>query len=101
MAYGMNQLRKAGRALSNFDDKYADAAWNEDVPELFQVGHVVSLGMPGPTGHNVGDAAIKAANFASRYALPAGGVTLAGKGLYDLTGMFIQENEQTSGTLMP
>ena len=44
MAYGMNQLRKAGKALSNFDDKYADAArMYEDVPELFQVGQCSNL----------------------------------------------------------
>jgi hypothetical protein len=37
-------------------------------------------------------------NAGYRYGLPAAGVTLAGKGLYDLTaGM----NEQTSGTIMP
>jgi hypothetical protein len=43
-------------------------------------------------------AGILATNLGYRYGLPAAGVTLAGKGLYDLTaGM----NEQTSGTLMP
>jgi hypothetical protein len=31
------------------------------------------------------DSALLAANIGSRYLLPAGGVTLAGKGLYDLT----------------
>ena len=46
----------------------------------------------------VGYAAV-GANVASRYALPAGGVTLAGKGLYDLTQMMM--DQQTSGTLEP
>ncbi len=34
------------------------------------------------------DAGVFSANVASRYLLPAGGVTLAGKGLYDLTTQF-------------
>ena len=44
---------------------------------------------------------LPAANIAARYGLPLGGVTLAGKALMDLTGMFVGENEQTSSTLMP
>jgi hypothetical protein len=36
-------------------------------------------------------------NAAARYALPAGGVTLAGKGLYDLTQMMM--DQQSSGTI--
>ena len=47
------------------------------------------------------DVGVKAAAAGLRYGVPAAGVTLAGKGIIDLTGMFIQENEQTSGTLMP
>ena len=42
--------------------------------------------------------AVPAANIASRYALPVGGVTLAGAALHQLTGAF---DEQTSGTIMP
>ena len=34
------------------------------------------------------DAAVMTANVASRYALPAGGVTLAGKALIDLTAAY-------------
>ena len=34
------------------------------------------------------DAGLFATNVASRYMLPAGGITLAGKGLYDLTAAF-------------
>lgn len=39
-----------------------------------------------------------AANLASRYLLPAGGITLAGKGLYDLTTQFgaIADQQQPS-----
>ena len=44
---------------------------------------------------------LKAVGATTRYGIPAVGVAAAGKGLIDLTGMFIQQNEQTSGTLMP
>ena len=50
---------------------------------------------------NIGEAALivgpaMATNVGYRYGLPAAGVTLAGKALYDLT-----QNYQTSGTVMP
>ena len=44
------------------------------------------------------DAAVLGSNLVSRYALPVGAVTLAGKGLYDLTQML---NQQSSGTIAP
>ena len=47
------------------------------------------------------DAAIMGANIASRYALPAGGVTLAGKGLYDLTAAFGNEADYQEPGQMP
>mgnify|MGYP003679964026 CR=1 FL=1 len=88
MAYGMNQLRKAGQALRTFDDNYADSLWNEDAPELFQIGHILSLGNIGEQtsflNNKTATAALAGANFASRYALPAGGATLAGLGIANL-----------------
>ena len=111
MAYGMDQLRKAGRALQSFDTAYADK---------IEAGVMKNLeSMPGPRGVLEGfrgmtsavpldqiyvdqgasnaqeramsiamNTGVFAANAASRYALPAGGVTLAGKALYDLTTQF-------------
>ena len=111
MAYGMQQLRKAGKALSDFDTAYAARIEKGVLDNM--------ANMPGPRGvlegfrgmtsavplkdtmkwHGAEDTkeyiqaaalntGVAAANVASRYMLPAGGVTLAGKGLYDLTTMF-------------
>ncbi len=108
-----NFLRKAGDAVGQFlgdmDQNYANAAYRESIPDNLQRGHALAIREIGPSV-DMGDelhwkvlgglaqGGLTAANVASRYALPLGGVTLAGKGLYDLTaGM----NEQTSGTLMP
>ena len=44
---------------------------------------------------------VMGANIASRYALPAGGVTLAGKGLYDLTAAFGNEADYQEPGQMP
>ena len=111
MAYGMQQLRKAGKALGDFDAAYAGK---------IEEGVLANMAtMPGPRGVLEGfrgltsaapirdtmkwhgaetpqeyiqagalNAGVAAANIASRYALPAGGVTLAGKALYDLTTQF-------------
>ena len=111
MAYGREQLRKAGKALQSFDTAYAD---------MIEKGVLDNMkNMPGPRGvlegfrgmtsavpldkifvdqgaENAKERALSiamntgvfAANVGSRYLLPAGGVTLAGKGLYDLTAQF-------------
>ena len=123
MAYGMQQLRKAGEAMRGFDTAYADKI-EKGVQENMAK-------MPGPRGvlegfrgmtsavpldqiyvdqgaSNAKERAISiamntgvfAANVGSRYMLPAGGVTLAGKGLYDLTTMFGgQADQQEPGQL--
>jgi len=111
MAYGMQQLRKAGKALQDFDTAYADKI-EKGVQENM-------ANMPGPRGVLEGfrgmtsavpldqiyvdqgasnakekamsiamNTGVFAANVGSRYMLPAGGLTLAGKGLYDLTTQF-------------
>lgn len=113
-----DRLRKAGKAIREFDADYANK-----VAQLYagESGHpkgAAALGsMLGgspigeryPSGATTrgekllvgaADLGIDATNFAARYALPVGGVTLAGKALYDLAMQFGQ-GEQTSGTLMP
>ena len=132
MAYGMNQLRKAGTMLREFDDSYAqkiqDMYIPSDVAELREKHPVdvtiraglqavlggqpardMKLGLKPEFENNRAAQAVErslslgvpAISTAVRYGAPVAGVTLAGKGLIDLTGMFIQENEQTSGTIMP
>lgn len=114
MAYGINTvrdgLRKAGTAINDFDKAYAgkieenvrssmdntgglndtlqgfrgttsavplqDAFFAPDDPSLNSIQNVAA------------NAAVGTANVASRYLLPAGGVTLAGAALYDLTNQF-------------
>ena len=106
-----NVIRKAGNALNDFDKAYAgkferDAKGPMDLLGLY--GRAIPLserrvintseyearGGEGPRTRNeartgaAADAAVFTANLASRYLLPAGGLTLAGQGLYDLTTQF-------------
>ena len=121
MAYGREMLRKAGQGLLGLDERYANAVLAGMKPSIeghptmkqaMQQAGAEMAGMPlnspksifnreDPKYHPYQDAGVKAAAAGFRYGLPAAGVTLAGKGIIDLTGMFIQENEQTGGTLMP
>ncbi len=120
MAYGREMLRKAGQGMKDFnvgeflldqDAKYARAAGPGDDKPFGQLTRGTSLRdafspavSQEPEGmvENIMASALRigvpTANIASRYALPAGGVTLAGAALHQLTGAF---DEQTSGTLMP
>ena len=116
-------LRKAGTAIRNFDDAYADKVRTgmADKPGGVLAGIVGGMPIthgvaPSPTEElamsfaksNNGPAskgqiqrhqaiemgvggAVLAANAGVRYGLPAAGVTLAGKGLYDLTTQFGNE----------
>lgn len=104
MAYGREMLRKAGRAFLDFDEKYADMLFNpakqnqfaqgtrglplREVPGYTPVTDGAGNVMPSNARSQLIDMAYGAANVGVRYALPAAGVTLAGKGLYDLTAMF-------------
>ena len=136
MAYGMQQLRKAGQYLKDFDRAYAEKARGgmvDDDPRIAQYGtpladimgsdrarYMAENAQPGQwmggdiatetvnpwTGareaavpvsaiddlgvwhHRMMDASQMAQNVAVRYGLPAGGLTLAGAGLYDLTASF-------------
>ena len=98
MAYGMQQLRKAGKALLDADERYANKVGEsinpktQPIAELTRavpIRHMLEPSNATTRAEKVIDAAmvggITTANVAARYALPAGGITLAGKGLYDLT----------------
>jgi hypothetical protein len=101
MAYGREMLRKAGQGVGNFlldqDAKYAkavspgrDDAFGEMTrgTSLRDAFNSTQIEKPENMLERVLDtglvAAVPAANIASRYALPAGGVTLAGVGLANL-----------------
>ena len=113
MAYGREMLRKAGSAFMDFDRAYADAVHRpgmdrvttntQAIPFSDFVGGGINvkdeggIGIPGlATGgpridainQFMADAPYIAANAGVRYGLPAAGITLAGKGLYDMTAMF-------------
>ena len=115
-------FRKVGEALNNFDKAYASKFERNakgPIDGVGMVGRAVPLsesyetigmseyetrGGIGPRtrserdmGRAVGTG-VFAANLASRYLLPAGGITLAGKGLYDLTTQFgaIADQQQPS-----
>ena len=115
MAYGREQLRKAGKALLDLDERYTTAVREGTVREGDAMGEMTRgasirdlMGSQNMSGDSfmeqaLGNAAlgaVAAGNVATRYGLPAAGVTLAGKGLLDLTGMFVGD-EQTPGTVMP
>jgi hypothetical protein len=118
-------FRKVGEALNNFDKAYAgkferDAKGPVDLLGLYGRGVPLSesydaIGMNdyearggiGPRtrserdmGRAVGTG-VFAANVASRYLLPAGGITLAGKGLYDLTTQFGEIADQQQPSELP
>lgn len=116
-------LRKAGQRLNQMDSAYAQAIqdrfklteepstlkgmqgltsavpinaiinnpYQEDRSKMTRTERIMDMGM---------DAAVLTSNIAARYALPAGGVTLAGVGLYE-TGKALMGNQQTEGTLNP
>ena len=104
----MDQLRKAGKFLLDQDEKYAYAADRQNMPMISQLGHAVPLrqainmvedpaavlggkadtSIKGKVMRGTANAAITGAQVASRYALPAGGLTLAGTALLDLTNAF-------------
>ena len=102
--------RWAGDAILNADRAYADAIMEHNPPEWVQASGALPLGEV--YGHSRGldttlvsgdklvgrpqegfwpqvggaamDTGLLATNVAARYALPAGGVTLAGKGILDI-----------------
>lgn len=95
-----DKLRKAGSSLREFDDAYA-AKVAEGAHPLVQMtsGFPITYAPSGTAAEKAAAYGMLGVNAAARYALPAGGVTLAGKGLYDLTQMMM--NQQSSGTISP
>ena len=104
MAYGINQLRKAGKFLGDLDAAYAEkvqsgiknrGTMRSGLHELLSASPIRDTMQwhGAETRYEYLQAAalnttVGAANVASRYMLPAGGVTLAGKALIDLTNSF-------------
>ena len=91
-------IRKAGEALANFDRAYADRAYNglggDKAPLRSALGGIPISGIdyaqnPENLMQRIVLEAYKGGvigtNIGYRYGLPAAGVTLAGKGLYDLS----------------
>ena len=92
-----DKLRKAGSSLREFDDAYA-AKVAEGAHPLVQMTSDSQSRMHRPAQQRRRQPHTGCwVNAAARYALPAGGVTLAGKGLYDLTQMMM--DQQSSGTI--
>ena len=101
MAYGMEQLRKAGRALRDFDRNYSDKVMdmyvdmNEENPNqlkamigLFAGGTPINMPYePSPNNKPLMDKA-RITSTVAKYGMPTVGVTLAGKGIIDLTAAF-------------
>jgi len=111
MAYGMNQLRKAGQALRGMDDAYSAKIaqmYEGSNPAVQAAAYMVggahpSLRKAEPEGAEGAvkvalEYAVPAMNAVPKYVLPAAGVTLAGKGLLDMAGII---GQQTSSTLEP
>lgn len=113
----MGMLRKAGQALLDKDQQYANFVketridkdrpiekklLREDLRELTSGTSVKE--MFADEARSIEDhlmtGAILGSNIASRYGIPAGGLTAAGIGLYDVIGS-LMNGEQTSGTVMP
>ncbi len=107
-------LRTAGDALGRMDDAYAQAIRSvgptQPKSQVGQLGKVLAemygvdrkgtlFNQQDPRYNPMQDTIGKSVLISGRYAIPAaalGGLTLAGKALYDLT-----QDYQTSGTLRP
>ncbi len=114
MSYGrktaMDGLRKAGKFLGDIDQSYTEKV--REVPMFDNMGSNVSFRetyqYPNQ-GENRTERAIveaftagvAATNIASKYALPAGGVTLAGKGLLDMAARFGSPADEPEPNQLP
>jgi hypothetical protein len=94
----MDGLRKAGQRLSDFDAAYAERASRDmGSVEKHPLRHLLGASPLSQIGDVQADTlaerilgeglvlGTKATNIGYRYGLPAAGVTLAGKGLFDIT----------------
>ena len=107
-------LRKAGDKLLDLDAAYAARVGKDIDPqknpiaEMTRAVPIRDLIAPSKAD-NAKELAVDIAftsgvalaNMASRYALPAGGVTLAGKALYDLTNGFGGGADQPESATLP
>ena len=97
----MNALRMAGQKIKAFDDAYADRVARDIVSvHEYPLRHLLGASPIIEDPQLVADtlmekllgygmiAGTTATNIGYRYGLPAAGVTLAGKGLYDMTAAF-------------
>lgn len=117
-------LRKAGQKIADIDEAYADkaAAFIGGDPEKRGKGPIgfargIAGGVAGAShrhtgvdweGHNpsnkekrqarAAQIGIVGAGYGIRYGLPAAGVTLAGKGILDLTAAFTGMGDQQTGS---
>ncbi len=112
MAYGMNQLRKAGKALEDFDIRYGDAVYkaagpdkdSTNMPRAMLADLISTPIMPGKViddgtenipmamkvaaqAYNYGAPAV---SFTARYGIPGAGITAAGVGIGNLANSMRQ-----------
>ena len=114
MSYGrktaMDGLRKAGAFLGDIDQSYSEKV--REVPMFNNIGSGVSIketfeypnegtNWKERAGINAMTGAVLGTNLASKYALPAGGVTLAGKGLMDIAARFGSPADEPEPNQLP
>lgn len=110
----MDGLRKAGQKIKAFDDAYAervgrDIGSDEEYPlrkllsasKVFEDPRIQSDSLREEVLAHLMNAGITATNIGYRYGLPAAGVTLAGKGLYDMTAAFGNEADYPEQGQLP
>ncbi len=101
----LDLLRAGGKSLENMDNQYADAVYDRiggrnansflEYTSTGRLGEMLRTSAENNPAIMAQKYGAIGANIASRYALPAGGVMLAGKGLADLTnGLYDYASEQ-------
>jgi len=110
----MDGLRKAGQKLKAFDDAYAErVAQDIGSVDKYPMRHLLGASPifenPQLQADTLAErllgygmiAGTTATNIGYRYGLPAAGVTLAGKGLYDMTAAFGNEADYPEEGQLP
>ena len=117
----MDGLRMAGQKMQDFDQMYSDAVKKRvygDDPSGNKgiIGDVLggrwgdvevneellpSMSRPLQAGVRALQYGLPAAGYAARYAAPAAGITLAGKGLIDIAGSFGGQADEPGATTLP
>ena len=105
--------KRAAQGLNELDQRYADSLYSDNLGAFGSMTRTLPLSsIPGNTIRKdnskttktvagIMDGGLMTANVASRYALPAGGVTLAGKGLLDLTAQFGSKADEQEENQLP